>query len=53
VARQRLRRAALAQHQIRGGLSASLRQRQRSSCLDRPLSRFLQSRITTPIWLCG
>ena len=37
LARQRVRRAALAQRQIRGGVSARLRQRQRSSCLDRPV----------------
>ena len=37
LARQRVRRAALAQRQIRGGVSARLRQRQRSSCFDRPV----------------
>ena len=36
LARQRVCRAALAQRQIRGGVSARLRQRQRSSCFDRP-----------------
>jgi putative transposase len=38
LAGQRVRRAAVAQRQIRGGLPAGLRQRQRSSRLDRPLS---------------
>ena len=52
LAGQRLRRAAVAQRQIRGGLSASLRQRQRGPRFDRPLPRLLQSRIGTPIWLC-
>ena len=37
LARQRVCRAALAQRQIRGGVSARLRQRQRSSCFDRPV----------------
>ena len=37
LARQRVCRAALAQRQIRGGVSACLRQRQRSSCFDRPV----------------
>jgi hypothetical protein len=43
----------VAQRQIRGGLSESLRQRRRGPRIDRPLPRLLQSRITTPIWLCG
>ena len=38
LARQRVCRAALAQRQIRGGVSARLRQRQRSSRFDRPVS---------------
>ena len=42
VARQRLRRTLLANHQVRGGLSARLRQCRRSSAIDRPLSRVLQ-----------
>ena len=37
LARQRVCRAALAQRQIRGGVSARLRQRQRSPCFDRPV----------------
>ena len=53
LAGQRLRRAAVAQRQIRGGVSAGLRQRQRGPRFDRPLPRLLQSRITTPICLCG
>ena len=53
LAGQRLRRAAVAQRQIRGGVSAGLRQRQRGPRFDRPLPGLLQSRITTPIWLCG
>ena len=52
LARQRLRRAAVAQRQIRGGVSAGLRQRQRGPRFDRPLSRLLQPRIRTPICLC-
>ena len=52
LARQRVRRAAVAQRQIRGGLSARLRQRQRGPCFDRPLPRLLQPRIRTPIFLC-
>ena len=43
LARQRVRRAAVAQRQIRGGLSARLRQRHRGARLDRPVSRLLQS----------
>ncbi len=46
VARQRLRRAALALGQIRGGLSAGLRQRRRSTRLARPLSGLLQPQAT-------
>ena len=42
LARQRVRRAAVAQRQIRGGLSACLRHRRRCARLDRPVSRFLQ-----------
>ncbi len=42
LARQRVRRAALAFGQIRGGLLASLRQRQRGARLDRPVSGVLQ-----------
>ena len=52
LAGQRLRRAAVAQRQIRGGLSAGLRQRQRGPRIDRPVPRLLQSHIGTPIWLC-
>ena len=37
LARQRVCRAALAQRQIRGGVSARLRQRQRSACFHRPV----------------
>ena len=43
LARQRVRRAAVAQRQIRGGVSAGLRQRQRGPRFDRPLLRLLQS----------
>lgn len=42
LARQRVCRASVAQHQIRGGVSESLRQGRRSTCLDRPVSGFLQ-----------
>ena len=52
LARQRVRRAAVAQRQIRGGVSAGLRQRQRGPRIDRPLSGLLQPCIRTPIWLC-
>ena len=52
LAGQRVRRAAVAQRQIRGGLSAGLRQRQRGPRFDRPLPRLLQPRIRTPILLC-
>ena len=52
LARQRVRRAAVAQRQIRGGLSARLRQRVGRPRLDRPLLRLLQPRIRTPILLC-
>ena len=41
LAGQRVRRAALAQHQIRGGVSAGLRRRQRSPRFDWPLSGLL------------
>ena len=41
LARQCLRRTAVAQRQIRGGVSASLRQRQRGPRFDRPLLRLL------------
>ena len=41
LARQRLRRAAVAQRQIRGGVSARLRQRQRGPRFDRPLPGLL------------
>ena len=47
LARQRVRRAAVAQRQIRGGVSAGLRQRQRGPRLDRPLPRLLQRSPTT------
>ena len=43
LAGQRLRRAAVAQCQVRGGLSESLRQRVRGARLDRALPRLLQS----------
>jgi len=52
LARQRVRGAAVAQREIRGGLSARLRQRRRGASLNRPLSGVLQSCITTPICLC-
>ena len=42
LAGQRVRRAAVAQRQIRGGVSAGLRQRQRGPRFDRPLPRLLQ-----------
>ena len=42
LARQRLRRAALAIGQVRGGLPASLRHGRRGPRLDRPVSRLLQ-----------
>ena len=41
LARQRLRRAALAVDQVRGGLPEGLRHRQRGARLDRPLPRLL------------
>ena len=41
---QHLRRAAVAHRQIRGGVSAGLRQRLRGSRFDRPLPRLLQRR---------
>ena len=42
LARQHLRRAAAAKHQIRGGVSAGLRQRKRGLRFDRPIPHFLQ-----------
>jgi putative transposase len=42
LAGQRVCRATVAQRQIRGGVSAGLRKRQRGAKLDRPISRFLQ-----------
>ena len=47
LAGQRLRRAAMAQRQIRGGVSAGLRQRQRGPRFDRPLPRLLQRPTST------
>ena len=38
--------------EVRGGLPARLRQRAGRTRLDRAVSRSLQSRIGTPIWLC-
>jgi hypothetical protein len=52
MARQRLRRAAVAQREIRGGVSQGLRWRGRGPHIDWPLSRLLQPRIRTPILLC-
>jgi hypothetical protein len=52
MARQRLRRAVVAQREIRGGVSQGLRQRGRGPHIDWPLSRLLQPRIRTPILLC-
>ena len=46
LARQRVRRAAVAQRQIRGGVSARLRQRQRGPRLDRMLSGLLQRKTS-------
>ena len=46
LAGQRLRRAAVAQRQIRGGVSAGLRQRQRGPRFDRPLPGLLQRPAT-------
>ena len=43
MAGQCVRRAAVAQRQVRGGVSAGLRRRRRGTQLDRPLSRLLQS----------
>ena len=43
---KRVHRAAVAQRQIRGGVSACLRQRQRRPRLDRPLLRLLQHQTT-------
>lgn len=42
LARQRLRRAPVADHQIRGGLPTGLRQRVRGPRRDRTISEFLQ-----------
>ena len=53
LAGQRLRRAALAIDQVRGGLSQSLRHGQRGPRLDRPVPGLLQSLITTHISLCS
>ena len=47
LAGQRVRRAAVAQHQIRGGVSAGLRQRQRGPRFDRPLPDFYNGRRPT------
>ena len=44
MAGQRLRRAAIAQRQIRRGVSACLRQREKGSRFDRSLSRFYNGR---------
>ena len=52
VARQRVRRAAVAQREIRGSLSAGLWRRRRGPLCDHPLSGVLQPRIRTPICLC-
>ena len=41
LAGQRVRRTLVAQRQVRGGLSASLRQRQRGAVFDRPLPQLL------------
>jgi transposase InsO family protein len=41
LAGQRVRRTLVAQRQVRGGLSASLRQRQRGAGFDRPLPQLL------------
>jgi hypothetical protein len=45
--RQRLRRAPLANGEVRGGLSAGLRQRLRGASLDRALSRLHQRQATS------
>jgi putative transposase len=42
LAGQRVRRTAVAQRQIRGGLSARLRQRQRGPHIDRQIPRLLE-----------
>src|SRR4030081_3763112 len=47
MARQRLRRAAVAQREIRGGVSPGLRWRVRGPRIDWPLSRLLQRPPTT------
>jgi transposase InsO family protein len=47
LAGQRLCRAAVAQRQIRGGVPAGLRNRQRSAQFDQPVSRLLQRPKTT------
>jgi len=47
LARQRLHRTAVAQRQIRGGVSAGLWQRRRGARFDRPVSRLLQSTAPT------
>ena len=51
LAGQRVRRAAVAQRQVRGGVSdESVRQRRRCARIDRPISQLLQSQ-TTPFEL--
>jgi hypothetical protein len=52
LAGQRVRRTSVAQRQVRGGVSAGLRQRQRCPRFHRKLPRLLQPRIRTPILLC-
>ena len=47
MARQRLRRAVVAQREIRGGVSQGLRQRVRGPHIDWPLSRLLQRAPTS------
>jgi putative transposase len=44
--------AAVAQRQVRRGVSQGLRHRLRGASIDRALPRLLQTCITTPIWLC-
>ena len=53
LAGQRLRRAALAIDQVRGGLSQGLRHGQRGPRLDRPVPGLLQLLIRTHISLCS
>ena len=52
AAGQRLRRAAVALAEVRGGLSQGLRQRAARRRPGSALDRLLQPRIRTPIWLC-